>query len=214
MIKDQKREGWIGASDSSYVTGNWKTESFRKWYKSKLGLTLYERKFNNKYTLAGTYYEHAILMAIDPRMMMDAQITKPELGLRVNYDGILGDTIYEVKTHQGSKEFKVTKAYWRQAQVEMFAADTTKLYVVSYPLQDKNYDNYFIPINKGSLRFTMVDYDQEWIYGEYLPKLKYMTECIKQGKYPQGAEFEVQNIQSVKGMRHIDEGKKICLRTG
>lgn len=214
MIKDQKRALWIGASDSSYVTGNWKTETFRKWYKSKLGLTLFDRKWNTKYTLAGTYYEHAILMAIDPRMIMDVQITKPELGLRVNYDGMLGDTIYEIKTHQISKEFKVSKSYWRQAQVEMFAAGTDKLYVVSCPMQDKHYDNFFLPISGGMLRYHPVKYDPRWIENEYLPKLKYITECIKQGKYPQEAEFEVQSVQSVKGMRHIDKGKKICLRTG
>ena len=214
MIKDQSRALWIGASDSSYVTGNWETETFKKWFKSKIGLTLYDRKWNTKYTLAGTYYEHAILMAIDPRMIMDVQITKPDLGLRVNYDGMLGDTIYEVKTHQGSKEFKVSKSYWRQAQVEMFAAGTDKLYVVSCPMQDKHYDNFFLPINKSMLRFHRVDYDPRWINTEYLPKLKYMSDCIRRGKYPQGVEFEIQNIESIKGMRHTNESKKSRLRKG
>ena len=195
MIQSNDRRGWIGASDSSMVVGNWKTESFRKWWQQKLGLDGGIR-FDTKFTLAGTHYEHAILDTI-PSVIKDKQIILPELSLRVNYDGIIeGDTIVikEVKTHKEEKEFKVSKLYWRQAQVEIFAAEKfygrpVRLDIVSYPMTEKHYRNYFLPIDKELIRETPVERDPAFI-GEYLPKLEYLKHCMEIGAFPTEGGYE------------------------
>lgn len=196
MISSQSRAWYIGASDSSMVVGNWKTETFRKWWQAKLGLDLRGR-FDTKYTMAGTHYEHAILDTI-PGVIKDKQIILPELSLRVNYDGIIeGDTIVikEVKTHKEDKEFKVSKLYWRQAQVEIFAAEKyygrpVRLDIVSYPMTEKHYRNYFIPIDKDMIRTTPVEKDPAFI-GEYLQKLEYLKHCMDIGAFPTEGGYEV-----------------------
>ena len=38
MIADQDRSGWFGASDTSYVMGNWHTKTFKDWWLKKMGL--------------------------------------------------------------------------------------------------------------------------------------------------------------------------------
>lgn len=68
--------------------------------------------------------------------------------LRVNLDGNTNTCIYEVKTHKINKEFKVSKQYWRQAQVEMYASNIHKLYIVAYGLTENDYINYFNEIDK------------------------------------------------------------------
>ena len=182
MIRSFDRSWWFGASDTSFVVGNWKTESFKRWWQEKLGMN-FETKFQSKYTLAGTYYEHTILDTI-PGVVKDKQIVIPKLRLRVNYDGMVGNAIKEVKTHKSDKEFKVTKGYFKQAQVEMFAAKSTDLEIVAYPLTEEHYKNYFIPVDKSKIKTFPVDYDKEFINLEYLPKLKYLNECLKVGAFP------------------------------
>lgn len=215
MIHDQSRAFLIGASDASYVTGNWKTETFRKWFKEKLGLTVFTPKWSNEYTNAGTYYEHAVLERI-PGVVMDEQVLLEDLNLRVNYDGIVyhggGCTIYEVKTHKADKPFKVSKQYWRQAQVEMFAKKTNLLYIVAYPLTDEHYRNFFIPVDRAKMELIPVEYDPVWIQREFLPKLDYVSKCIWRGKYPQEAEFEGLFERKSKGVQNHAKGKTGCLR--
>lgn len=215
MIKSRDRRLWIGASDASYVTGNWKTESFRKWFKQKIGLTVFDANWGNDYTMAGTYYEHAVLMQI-PDVVMDEQVRIEELNLRVNYDGIVyhrgGCTIYEAKTHKAEKPFKVSKQYWRQVQVEMFAKGTSLAYIVDYPLTEEHYKNYFLPIDKMKIGLHRVEYDPGWIDGEFLPKLAYISECIKEWKYPQEEYFEGVCKRKSEGMQDYHKGEKSCLR--
>ena len=187
MIASQDRSYWIGASDTSYVVGNWTTASFRTWWQSKLGMN-FKPKFNNKYTRAGTHYEHKILDTI-PFVEMDTQILFPEIGLRVNYDGIVGKSIKEVKTYKADKEFKVSKTYWRQAQVEMFAADTTDLEILAYPMTEDHYKNYFIPVDPKKIGHFPVEYDQGFIEGEFLPKLIYLKHCMDIGAFPKKEEY-------------------------
>ena len=62
MISSYDRSYYIGASDTSYVIGNWTTKSFDKWYGTKLGI--YEQNFVNDAMRAGTNYEHKILEAL------------------------------------------------------------------------------------------------------------------------------------------------------
>ena len=61
MITDHDRSGWIGASDTDKVIGNWGTKTWEKWWMQKLGIN--RDHFDNKYTLAGTHFEHRILTA-------------------------------------------------------------------------------------------------------------------------------------------------------
>ena len=61
------------------------------------------------------------MRAYDERIRFDRQIIVPELRLRVNLDGNTDDEIFEVKTYQITKDFKVTDDYFHQAQLQMMA---------------------------------------------------------------------------------------------
>ena len=196
MISSKSRALYIGASDASFVVGNWKTDTFRKWWQEKLGID-YTPKWSNRYTMAGTHYEPAILDTIDG-VIKDAQILLPDLRLRVNYDGIVeGDVIqiHEVKTYNAEKAFKVSRAYWRQAQVEMYAAGRKYLKPVSltidaYPMTEEHYRDYFLPVDSALIESFPVKYDPVFIYDEYLPKLAYIKQCIDKGAFPEEGDYE------------------------
>lgn len=193
MIQSKDRTGYIGCSDTDMVMGNWKTKTFSKWFGEKVGLPT--DHFQNKYTLAGTNYEHKILEAVREmkrltplQFEMDKQIIIPELKIRANYDGTTVDTIYEVKTHKAEKPFKVSKTYWRQAQAEMavWQAEygfTPTLYIVSYPLTEEEYINYFRDIDREKLQFDEIAFDEEFAK-EYFEKVKIIAECMTIGKHP------------------------------
>ena len=189
MIADKSRAGWFGASDTATIMGNWETDTFAKWWNVKLGIT--DNNFSNQYTAAGTAYEHRILdfLGIKNR---DRQIRLKKwnghsIRLRVNLDGE-DDIIHEVKTHK-SEKFTVTKAYWMQAQVEMFAS-RKMLVIDSYRLLDGDYDNFFNPIDPNRLGRHSVEYDPMWVQREYMPRLIYLTQCMKEGKFPCKAELQ------------------------
>lgn len=189
MIADKSRAGWFGASDTATIMGNWETDTFAKWWNVKLGIT--DNNFSNQYTAAGTAYEHRILdfLGIKNR---DRQIRMKKwnghsIRLRVNLDGE-DDIIHEVKTHK-SEKFTVTKAYWMQAQVEMFAS-RKMLVIDSYRLLDGDYDNFFNPIDPNRLGRHSVEYDPMWVQREYMPRLIYLTQCMKEGKFPCKAELQ------------------------
>lgn len=181
MIQSQDRSNYIGASDTSMVVGNWETKSFENWWLEKIGI--YKNTFSNEAIKAGNNYEHKILEALEIEgLEMDKQIIIDRL--RVNLDGNTKTCIYEVKTHNADKEFKVSKAYWRQAQVEMYASNIHKLYIVSYDLIEKDYKNYFNKIDKDRLSLHEIEYDEKFINNEYLPKLEILTKCLKEGVFP------------------------------
>lgn len=180
MISNKDRSGWFGGSDTSYIVGNWETDSFKFWWLEKLGLKT--NALNNKAMKCGNAFEHKILDCIGCRK--DYQIIIPKLHLRVNYDGDKDGTIYEVKTHKAEKPFKVSKAYWRQAQVEMYAMNTKTLYIVSYALTEQEYLNYFTPIEVERIKYHKVEYDEDFINNEYLPKLKKLGEHLERGEMP------------------------------
>ena len=188
MITDQDRSGWFGASETATIMGNWNTKTFQKWWLQKLGLNT--DHFTSRAMNAGTYYEHAILEAIGaPRQ--DYQIILPELSLRVNLDGDGPGRIYEVKTHGAEKTFKVTKAYWQQVQVQIFAKlQEEKVLpaaeVVSYGLLEEDYKNFFNDIDLERLKRHPVQYDPEFIEG-YLKRLLYLQDCLKKGVFPDAA---------------------------
>lgn len=180
MIKSNDRSYYIGASDTSMVVGNWNTKTFEKWWLTKIGL--YSNNFTNDAMMAGNNYEHKILDCLDLEIEKDKQIIIDRL--RVNLDGNTTDCIYEVKTYNAEKEFKVSKQYWRQAQVEMYASNIHKLFIVAYGLIEKDYKNYFNKIDKERLQLIPVEYDESFIQNEYLPKLQFLTKCLKEGIYP------------------------------
>lgn len=181
MIQSQDRSYYIGASDTSMVVGNWNTKTFSKWWLEKLGLN--KNTLNTESIKAGNNYEHKILDSLEiENLQKDKQIIKDRL--RVNLDGNTNTCIYEVKTHKAEKEFKVSKQYWRQAQVEMFASGIHKLFIVAYALVEQDYKNYFNKIDKERLQLFKVDYDIEFITNEYIPKLEVLTKCLKEGVFP------------------------------
>lgn len=181
MIQSQDRSYYIGASDTSMVVGNWQTKTFENWWLEKLGL--YKNNLSNESTKAGNNYEHKILDALQIEdLKMDKQIIIDRL--RVNLDGNTETCIYEVKTHKSEKEFKVSKQYWRQAQVEMYASNIHNLYIVAYALEENDYKNYFNKIDKQRLQLIPIEYDEVFIENEYLPRLKVLVECLKKGEFP------------------------------
>lgn len=183
MIASQDRSGYFGCSDTTMVVGNWKTKTFEKWWLEKLGL--YKNEIKTDSMLAGTFYEHKILEALKIKnLKKDAQFIIEDLKLRANLDGNTDECIYEVKTYNSQKEFKVSKQYWRQAQVEMFASKIYKLNIVAYALVPEDYDNYFNDIDNNRISMYEVTYDNNFIHEEYLPKLKRLVDCLKRGEFP------------------------------
>lgn len=178
MIRDENRAGWFGASDTARIMGNWDTLTFRLWWLEKLGIRT--NRLKTDAMQAGTAYEHKILSAIGVKKM-DRQIKLRVLRLRVNLDGEDRETITEVKTHKG--DFKVSKAYWQQCQVEMFAT-RKQCRIVSYQLTDAEYENFFLPIDKDRIAVWPIDRDNEFLRCEYLPRLAYLAGCLRRRETP------------------------------
>lgn len=189
MIGSQDRHGWFGASDTSYIMGNWKTKSFQNWWLTKLGITT--NNYRNVAMNAGTYYEHAILDVIGvPRK--DHQIIVPQYRLRVNLDGDGIGRIDEVKTYNLEKGFKVSKKYWQQVQVQIFAkryeetiCPVTNIW--AYGLIPEEYKNFFLPIDRERLKPYPIEEDKKFI-NEYLPRVSYLKRCLEKGVMPDEAD--------------------------
>ena len=85
LIQSQDRSGYIGASDTSMVVGNWTTKSFENWWLEKIGLN--KNNLHTEAILAGNNilivsdYEKSfqnLLEAINEEL-----ITEEELGKSV-----------------------------------------------------------------------------------------------------------------------------------
>lgn len=187
MISDHDRSGWFGASDTKYIMGNWKTKTFQKWWFTKLGIIT--DHFSNVAMNAGTYYEHAILDVIgSPRK--DHQIIIPEYKLKINLDGDGIGRIDEVKTYNYEKGFKVSKDYWQQVQVQMFAklweegkVPETKIW--AYGLKPEDYKNFFNPIDRERLKDYPIENDSVFT-DRYLRRVIYLKSCMEKGVMPDG----------------------------
>lgn len=185
MIADQDRSGWFGASDTSYIMGNWNTKTFEKWWMQKLGIN--QDRFQTIATLAGTYWEHPVLDYIGVAEK-DKQILVPELRLRINLDGSTGSHIVEVKTHKVEKPYKVSLAHRRQVNVEMFGirnagrGDATAE-IASYALLEYDYINFFGEIDPDRLSFHPIEYEEDFI-SSYLLRLEYLRDCLLNGVFP------------------------------
>ena len=181
MISNHDRSDWFGASDTDYIVGNWNTKSFFKWWNGKLGFDTYH--FKSLSTNAGTNKEHQILEYLNIPCF-DKQIKIPSIKLRVNLDGNSLDTIYEVKTHSAEKPFKCPLKYKRQVWVQMYASGIRKAYIAAYGLKEKDYKNYFLPIDKNRLQLIPIEYNEEFIEKKFLPKVKYLANCLRKGCLP------------------------------
>ena len=182
MIESKDRSGYFGASDTDKIIGNYNTATFEKWWMQKIGIN--RDHFDNKYTSAGTHYEHRILESLGIPMEFDKQIIIEDLLLRVNLDGNDTDTIYECKTYGYEKGFKLPKKYINQVQVQMFASGFRKAKIIAYGLKEGDYDNYFHDIDLERRSEFVIEYDERWINEVYLPKLKFLVECLKEGRFP------------------------------
>ena len=180
MIADKDRSYYIGASDTKMVMGNWKTKTFEKWWREKQGLL--KNNFTNEAMQAGTDYEHKILDALGiPGLEKDKQIIIDRL--RVNLDGNTKFKIYEVKTHNANKTFKVSKDYRMQVQVQMYASGIHKACIVSYGLMSEDYKNFYRPIDRNRLHIHEIEYDREFIE-KYKKRLAYLSMCLEKGLFP------------------------------
>ena len=182
MIESKDRSGYFGASDTDKIIGNWKTATFEKWWMQKIGIN--RDHFDNRYTAAGTHYEHRILESLGIPMEFDKQIILEDLCLRVNLDGNTDDCIYECKTYKAENGFKMPKKYINQVQVQMFAFGIHQAKIVVYGLAEDDYDNYFNPIEPKRRSEERLLYDSRWINEVYLPKLTYLAKCLKEGRFP------------------------------
>jgi hypothetical protein len=117
-------------------------------------------------------------------MEFDKQIILEDLRLRVNLDGNTEDTNYECKTYRFEKGFKMPRKYINQVQVQMFASGLRKTKIVVYGLEECDYDNFFRDIDPSRRDEVLIIYDERWINEVYLPKLKYLAECLKEGRFP------------------------------
>lgn len=189
MLKNLDRSRWIGGSETHYVMSNWQTKTFMQFWLIKLGIQ--DNKFSNVYTMAGNAYERRIAQSLGLKMKFDRCVKIPKLRLRVNLDSETNDCIYEIKTHKATeKKWELPKNYWQQCQVQMFATGKHKCKLVAYPMEEENYDNFFLEVDKDKVEVFEITYDVQWVQTEYLPRLVYLAECLKKRKTPNKEEFE------------------------
>lgn len=192
MISNSDRSGYIGASDVQYVIGNWKTKTWEKWWLQKLGID--DHHFENRYTLAGTNWEHRILDSLQiPGLEKDKQFIVEDILLRVNLDGNTPNRIKEVKTYKLSgtsgdvsrlKARQCPQRYRNQTQVQMFGSGIFGADVVAYGLEEQDYDNFLRDIDPNRRQEIPVEYDKKWIETEYLPKHIILADCLRRGVFP------------------------------
>lgn len=189
MLKNLDRSKWIGGSETHYIMGNWSTKTFMQYWLLKLGIQ--DNKFSNVYTMAGNAYERRIAQSLGLKMKFDRCVKISKLRLRVNLDSETKDCIYEIKTHKAiEKQWQPPINYWQQCQVQMFATGKHKCKLVAYPMEEENYDNFFLEVDKNKVEVFEIVYDEHWIQTEYLPRLVYLAECLKKRKTPNKEEFE------------------------
>lgn len=185
MISDKDRSGYIGASDTHFVMGNWNTRTFEKWWQLKLGLI--QNNFKNDAMMAGTAYEHKILDSLGiSGLEKDNQIVRGRL--RVNLDGNTSSKIYEVKTYNAKNQFKVSSNYRMQVNVEMYAFNIHEAEIVAYALLSEDYNNYYRDIDSDRLSHHQILYDEEFIC-RYERRMLYLSDCIEKGTFPKEGGF-------------------------
>ena len=66
----------------------------------------------------------------------------------------------------------------------MYASGIRKAYIVAYDLGDKEYKNFFTKVQKERIQLIPIEYDEDFIKKEYLPKLQVLTVCLERGVFP------------------------------
>ena len=79
------------------------------------------------------------------------------------------------------------KKYIQQVNVQMFASGIKQGKIIAYGLEEKDYDNFFNPIEKERRHEFIVEYNSDWINLVFLPKLKRLAECLEKGVFPDEA---------------------------
>lgn len=202
MIKNQDRSKWIGASDTSFVVGNWKTDSFREWWLLKLGINA--GTYKSKKMEYGNAIEIPIIRAIEKLEGEKIKIGrrpyyKISLRLRCNYDGLRKDEVIEIKS-TGSGFKNVPKNYWRQCQVLMYVKKKKSTALYQYKMTEYDYVNpYFPEIDEKRIIRHVVEYDEQFIKNEYLPRLRYLASCLRAKKFPKEEDYVQFNDKKRKG---------------
>lgn len=186
MIADKDRSGWFGASDTNFIVGNWETKTFAKWWIVKQGVAI--NNFESLEMKAGTEFEHSILGKLGVEMEFDRQILMPDILLRVNLDGNNDTTIFECKTYKLTNGFKLPKNYIRQVNIQMYATNLSGK-IIAYGLTERDYKNFLLEIDTARISIFDVERDENFIKNEWLPKIKYLADCLKGGKFPRQEEF-------------------------
>lgn len=200
MIRNKNRANWLGGSDIRFVMSNWETKTFMQFWLVKLGIATND--FSTVYTMAGNAYERKIAQSLGLKMKFDRCVKIPKLRLRVNLDAETKDCIYEIKTHKATEnDWKLPTHYWQQCQVQMFATGKHKCNLVAYPMEEENYENFFLEVDKNKVEIFEIAYDENWINTEYLPRLVYLAECLKKRKTPNKEEFERKNKNEKERIR-------------
>lgn len=202
MISNKDRSGYIGASDTCFVMRKWDTPTFARWWRIKQGIQTCSLQTDAM--KAGSAYEHRILdhLAI-PNLEKDKQVIKGLL--RVNFDGTTPEMVHEVKTHSALKKFVVTKEYWMQVQVEMYALGVTRAEIIAYGLEKEDYDNYYREIDNNRITRHEISFDKDFI-DEYLHRALYLFSCLKTEKFPNEKEVDEWHLKSPSEMQNWKPG--------
>lgn len=192
MITNKDRTGLFGASDTKYIMSNWDTSTFMSWFQSKIGTK--DNSFSNVYTISGSIKEHQLSDHYSEthkeKVILDRQVRLKKLKLRVNLDCETKTKIIEIKTHKYTEsEWKMPKEYVWQVWVQMFATKKRVACIYAYAMKDEDYDNFFLPIDKERIDEIPIEYNEQWIKNEYLPRLVYLANCLIKRKTPNYDEF-------------------------
>lgn len=193
MITSKDRSGYFGASDTEMILTKFYNKSFMDWWDIKTGKV--EKHYNNLAMQAGTIYEHPILdkLALERgiNMELDKQVVIEDLKLRVNLDGNDETTIYECKTRKAI-DWKMPQKYINQVRVQMFATGL-KGVIVDYLLTDADYEaasyDRVLEIDIERITLTRIEQDERWLNEVYLPRLTYLSQCLKENRTPSEEEF-------------------------
>lgn len=187
MITDLKRDYFFGASDTYTIMMSFDTKTFQKWWQIKIGAE--EAFTDNIYTRAGNLYEQPILDSL----LVPYRNEVFQVGqIKVNLDGRTDESVVEVKTHKNA--FKLTKAYWMQCQVEMFASVNSKATLIAYQMTDEDYEaaeeGLICEIDLDRIEIFTIDYDEEFI-NRYLERVNYLTKCFREEVIPSESDFSL-----------------------
>ena len=68
--------------------------------------------------------------------------------------------------------------------MQMFGSGIRQAKIVVYQLTEKDYDDFFRPIEPKRRRIFDVPYDDKWVQGVYLPKHLRLRDCLVKGVLP------------------------------